>query len=99
MRRIAFLIYPDFQIVDATGPLAAFEIAGRYRPDSYALEVVAARPGLVRSSAGAGLQAAGLPPAAGTDTLIVAGGNGVQTAADCPTTTAVEPLLRAATRR
>ena len=28
-RRIAFLIFPDFQILDAAGPLSAFEIAGR----------------------------------------------------------------------
>ena len=27
-RRIAFLVFPQFQILDATGPIAAFEIAG-----------------------------------------------------------------------
>jgi transcriptional regulator GlxA family with amidase domain len=29
-RLIAFLIYPEFQLLDAAGPLAAFEIAERY---------------------------------------------------------------------
>ena len=28
-RDVAFLVFPDFQIQDLTGPLAAFEVAGR----------------------------------------------------------------------
>ena len=40
-RRIAFLIFPQFQILDATGPVAAFEIAERYRPGTYTLHTVA----------------------------------------------------------
>ena len=28
-------IFPDFQILDAAGPIAAFEIAERYAPDAY----------------------------------------------------------------
>ena len=51
-RRIAFLIYPDFQLLDVAGPIAAFEIAERYRPGSYALRVVAAEPGSIASSSG-----------------------------------------------
>jgi transcriptional regulator GlxA family with amidase domain len=27
---IGVLIYPDFQLLDAAGPIAAFEIAARY---------------------------------------------------------------------
>ena len=30
VRTIGFLIFPDFQLLDAAGPIAAFEIAGRY---------------------------------------------------------------------
>ena len=37
-RRIAFLIFPDFQLLDAAGPIAAFEIAGRIRPGAYELK-------------------------------------------------------------
>ena len=44
-RRIAFLIFPDFQLLDAAGPIAAFEIAGRIRPGAYELKVIAVRPG------------------------------------------------------
>ena len=28
-RRVAFLIYPDFQLLDVAGPIAAFEIMRR----------------------------------------------------------------------
>ena len=28
-RKIGIVIFPDFQILDATGPIAALEIAGR----------------------------------------------------------------------
>ena len=45
-REIAFLAFEDFQVLDATGPLAAFEIAARYRPGAYRLRVVAAEAGL-----------------------------------------------------
>ncbi|MDF6734696.1 hypothetical protein NMT60_24405, partial [Escherichia coli] len=46
--RIAVLIFPDFQLLDAAGPVAAFEVASRYRDDHYALRTVAAQAGLVR---------------------------------------------------
>jgi len=82
-RLIAFLIYPDFQLLDAAGPIAAFEIAARYRPGSYALKVIAAEPGLVASSSGASLQAVPLGGARGIDTLVIAGGDGSRTSLAC----------------
>jgi transcriptional regulator GlxA family with amidase domain len=85
-RRIAFLVFPQFQILDATGPIAAFEIAERYRPGTYALRIVAANPGPVASSSGACLQAAPLGRADAVDTLIVAGGEGTRAAAFCSKT-------------
>ncbi|HEY1891444.1 MAG TPA: GlxA family transcriptional regulator [Steroidobacteraceae bacterium] len=85
-RRIAFLVYPQFQILDATGPLAAFEIAERYRPGTYSLRTVATTPGAVASSSGARLQAAALGRADAVDTLIVAGGEGSRAAAACSRT-------------
>ena len=75
-RQIAFLIYPDFQLLDAAGPIAAFEIAARYVPGCYSLRVVAASAGLIDSSSGASMQARTLARAQGSDTLIVAGGEG-----------------------
>lgn len=85
-RLIAFLVYPDFQLLDAAGPIAAFEIAARYVPGSYSLRVLAADAGLVASSSGACLQARPLPRARGIDTLIVAGGEGSRSAMTCAKT-------------
>jgi transcriptional regulator GlxA family with amidase domain len=82
-RRITFLIYPGFQLLDAAGPIAAFEIAARYTPGSYALKVVAAEAGLVASTSTACLQAAPLGRARGVDTLVVAGGDGSRAAMSC----------------
>jgi transcriptional regulator GlxA family with amidase domain len=85
-RHIAFLIYRDFQLLDAAGPIAAFEIAARYEPGSYSLRVVAAEPGSVTSSSGVSLQAAPFARARGVDTLVVAGGDGSRSAILCAKT-------------
>jgi transcriptional regulator GlxA family with amidase domain len=74
-RRIAFVIFPDFQILDATGPIAAFEIAGRIASDGYSLTVLASGGGEVASSSGVRLVARPLDDGA-YDTVVVAGGNG-----------------------
>lgn len=85
-RRIAFLIFPRFQLLDAAGPISAFEIAGRIRPGAYELEVIAVQPGPIASSSGATLEARALPRAAAVDTLMVAGGYGTRAALECPRT-------------
>ena len=79
-RRIAFLLFPDFQLLDAAGPISAFEIAGRYVPGSYEIKVVAGDRGAVSSTSGASMNAARLPPAASIDTLLIAGGEGSRAA-------------------
>nr|MEA2797849.1 hypothetical protein [Phenylobacterium sp.] len=80
-RKIAVIIFPDFQILDATGPIAAFEIAGRISPGAYALEVLAAGGGEVASSSAVRIVARPLDEAP-YDTLVVAGGNGSRNFAD-----------------
>jgi transcriptional regulator GlxA family with amidase domain len=85
-RRIAILLFPQFQILDATGPIAAFEIAERYRPGTYALRIVAVNSGAVVSSSGVCVQASPLCRADSVDTLIVAGGDGTRAAALCERT-------------
>ena len=77
-RHIAVVIFPDFQLLDAAGPIAAFEIAGRFAPDVYDLRVLAPQAGPVASSSGATMAAAGLDGTA-YDTILVAGGVGVRT--------------------
>ena len=74
-RKLAIVIFPDFQILDATGPIAAFEIAGRLAPEAYAMTLMAAGGGEVASSSGVRLVAQPLDEAA-YDTLLIAGGNG-----------------------
>lgn len=78
-RRIDVVIFPQFQILDAAGPIAAFEIAARFAPGAYALTVIAAEPGWVESSSGAALHAAAWPTTA-PDTLLIAGGDGTRNA-------------------
>ncbi|HEU5136345.1 MAG TPA: GlxA family transcriptional regulator [Steroidobacteraceae bacterium] len=85
-RRIAFLIFPDFQLLDAAGPISAFEIAERYSPGSYELRVIAKQPGAVTSTSGASMNAVALGRAASIDTLIVVGGEGTRAMAKDPRT-------------
>ena len=85
---IAVLVFPDFQLLDAAGPISVFEIAGRYAGQSPAIKLVAATPGPVRSSSGVEMLARGLKPSGAISTLIVAGGDGVDKAATSATTLA-----------
>jgi transcriptional regulator GlxA family with amidase domain len=77
-RNLVILVFPDFQLLDATGPAAAFEVAADYRPDLYRLTMVAAEPGPVRSSSGVTVMAEALPDPGGVDTLVVSGGAGTR---------------------
>ncbi|RAO78088.1 AraC family transcriptional regulator [Dyella jiangningensis] len=73
-REIAIVVFPGFQLLDAAGPVAAFEMAERFRPGSYAISVLAPEGGIVRSSSGVCLAAAAMEPKR-FDTVIVSGGN------------------------
>ena len=80
-RHIGFLIFPDFQLLDAAGPIAAFEIGGVYGHGAYALHVLARTAGRVASSSGASLEAEAIRDAPALDTLVIAGGQGTRDAA------------------
>lgn len=69
------VVFPGFQILDAAGPIAAFEIASRFVPGAYKIRIGAATPGLVRSSSGVAMPAEPIR-FAGVDTLMVVGGGG-----------------------
>ncbi|WP_227025989.1 GlxA family transcriptional regulator [Streptomyces fodineus] len=85
-RRVVFLIYPQFQVLDLTGPYEVFGQADRWVPEGegYDVEIVADRPGAVRAwhgidvVAGRGIQQCEGP----LDTLVVVGGPGDREAAD-----------------
>ena len=93
---IGVLVFPDFQLLDAAGPISAFEIATRFAEGAPAIRVLAVTPGPVRSSSGVEIIARGLKPAAAITTLIVAGGEGVRQAATCAKTLG---FVRALARR
>jgi transcriptional regulator GlxA family with amidase domain len=78
---IGVLIFPDFQLLDAAGPISVFEIAGRFARAPSSIKVLAERPGPVRSSSGVEMMARSLRASAALSTLIVAGGEGVRAAA------------------
>ena len=83
---IGVLIFPDFQLLDAAGPISVFEIAARTAGKPPAIKAIALTPGQVRSSSGVEMLARGIKPSAAITTLIVAGGWGVRTAIRCDKT-------------
>ena len=83
---IGVLVFPDFQLLDAAGPISVFEIAARFAENAPAIRVLAVTPGPVRSSSGVEMLARGLKPSGAITTLIVAGGEGVRQAATCEKT-------------
>ncbi|HEV2637697.1 MAG TPA: GlxA family transcriptional regulator [Actinocrinis sp.] len=85
-REIVFLVFPDFQILDLTGPLEVFSQAERADPGSYRLRTVALDPGQVVASCGLPVVAEAVEPFAGADTLVVVGGRGTQRARADPAT-------------
>jgi transcriptional regulator GlxA family with amidase domain len=96
---IAILVFPDFQLLDAAGPISVFEIAARFARQPPSIKVVAATPGPVRSSSGVEMVARDFKPAGAISTLIVAGGDGVDLAAKSENTLAfVRGLARRSVR-
>jgi transcriptional regulator GlxA family with amidase domain len=78
---IGVLIFPDFQILDAAGPISVFDIAGRYAKSRVPIRVMSAKPGPVRSCSGVEMLAQKFGPPSAITTLIIAGGDGVEAAA------------------
>src|SRR5262245_23257960 len=80
-RRIGVMIFNNFQLLDAAGPISTFEMPAReLTPSPYDMHVIAPDPGQVRSSSGASMYADPLPREPKYDTLIVAGGVGTRKA-------------------
>jgi transcriptional regulator GlxA family with amidase domain len=83
---IGVLIFPDFQLLDAAGPISTFEIAMRFAGVVPAVRAMAVTPGPVRSTSGVEMMAHSARPSSALTTLIVAGGEGVREAARCTRT-------------
>jgi len=93
---IGVLVFPDFQLLDASGPISVFEIASRIAGAPASIRVLAEVPGGVRSSSGVEMLARGLRSAGTLSTLIVAGGEGVIAASR---SAKIIAFVRAAARR
>jgi transcriptional regulator GlxA family with amidase domain len=89
-RIVEVLAFPSVQLLDVTGPLQAFATANDHVTQAggtapYHLRVVAKGGQGVTASAGLAITAAPLPrPSSAVDTLMIAGGPGVQAAAADP---------------
>lgn len=101
-RRIGVLAFEGVELLDVVGPAEAFSTAAaasRLLPPPYRVEILAPRTGPVRASSGLCLTAeAGLDAAldGGLDTLLIAGGLGVEALCREP---AMLDWLRAASAR
>jgi len=79
---IGILIFPDFQLLDAAGPISVFEIAARCTgKTTTGIRVLALNAGPVRSSSGVEMMARDFKSANAITTLVIAGGAGVTDAA------------------
>lgn len=91
------LVFEDFQLLDAAGPICALEVANRASGRiSYRTNIVAVRAQSVRSSSGVSIDAKSMTEVRSFDTLIVAGGNGAELAAENPL---VQKFVQTAARR
>jgi transcriptional regulator GlxA family with amidase domain len=84
-RRIAFVVYPDFEPLDLTGPFSVFAGTTRWLRevqkldyDAYVIEVLGAEVGPLRADGGLGVvvDRSFLTVRGGIDTLLVVGGSG-----------------------
>lgn len=97
---IGFLVFPKFQMLDLSGPLAAFEVAGKLATGArYRTQVLSAGGGLVQSSSG--LEISTQPAqSARLDTMIVVGGGELPRNPACAANLAtIVRQLAASTRR
>jgi transcriptional regulator GlxA family with amidase domain len=97
-RHIAFFVFPDFQLLDLSGPLAAFQVAGEAVTEAYRLRVVSEHGGEVTSSSGVGVTTRAICES-GVDTLIVVGGRGAHSSASSVTVVALLTGIAATARR
>lgn len=79
-RTVLLVLFPRFQLLDAAGPIAAFEIAERFVRGAYGLRVASSAPGLAPSSSGVAMPAEPLAGQRNIDTLVVVGGDGTREA-------------------
>jgi transcriptional regulator GlxA family with amidase domain len=75
-RRVVAVVFDGFLLLDLAGPLGAFEVAGAYVEDGYAVELVSVSGGPVRSSGGVTVETTAFEVGEPVDLMIVPGGAG-----------------------
>ncbi len=98
-KNIGIFLYKDFQLLDASGPITAFEIAARVKPDAYRLALLSIEGGLMESSSGAAMNSVSVNDAPPLDTLVISGGNGSRDVMRCTETIAYLRACAANVRR
>lgn len=93
---VGFVVFRDFQLLDAAGPISAFEMANRFAPGSYDLVVLSNEGGLIASSSGISMETCSYNLVETPDTLMVVGGEGAIEALECLPT--MEFIARCASR-
>jgi len=83
---IGILVFPDFQLLDAAGPISVFEIAARFAGTTSSIRILAVTPGAVRSSSGVEIFANPIRHSRAISTLIVVGTEKIPASAICKTT-------------
>ena len=83
---IGILVFPDFQLLDAAGPISVFEIAARFAGIPSSIKILAVTSGVVRSSSGVEIFANPISRSRAISTLIVVGAEAMPPAAMCKTT-------------
>lgn len=82
-RPVGIFLYDGFQLLDAAGPISAFEIAGRIVPGAYDVTIVSIAGGKILSSSGVAIDSLAVDAASPPDTLVIVGGEGSRTAMRC----------------
>jgi transcriptional regulator GlxA family with amidase domain len=99
MRRLSFLIAPDFELLDLSGPLCAFAMARDLDPGAYDISVVSAAGGPVAASNGLSIDTLGPEHAGHGDTVVAVGGPKAPVPTREPGTVALLQTLQSSTRR
>lgn len=73
-RTVRVFVYPGFQLLDLSGPMAAFQAAAQERPGAYDLLVVSAHGGPVMSSVGVAVGTAAMDDGPCATFLVPGGG-------------------------
>lgn len=92
-------LFSGFQILDAAGPIAAFEIASEFAPHAYRIRTVATEASSITSSSGIAMPAEAMKRQRNVDTLVVVGGGGTREALDDSVLIASIARLAARARR